>query len=71
MPPKLGLLGEASILHVSVHIPKYSPDHSRSSESHGMHNNQDVPSECQHKSVAKEVVEGWPVRKEWFLSSSY
>ena len=30
---KLGLLGEASILRVPVHIPKYSPDCSRSGES--------------------------------------
>ena len=33
MFPKLGLLGEASILRVLVHIPEYSPDHSRNSES--------------------------------------
>ena len=30
---KLELLGEASILRVPVHIPRYSPDHSRISES--------------------------------------
>ena len=33
MFPKLGLLGEASIFHVPMHIPEYSPDRSRSSES--------------------------------------
>ena len=33
MFPKLGLLGEASILRVPVHIPEYSPDPSRNSES--------------------------------------
>ena len=30
---KLGLLGEASMFHVPEHIPTYSPDLSRSSES--------------------------------------
>ena len=33
MLPKLVLLGEASVLHVPMHIPEYSLDLSRSSES--------------------------------------
>ena len=32
MFPKPGLLGEAYMFHVPVHIPEYSPDHNRSVE---------------------------------------
>ena len=33
MPPKLVRLGKASVFHVPIHIPEYSPDHSRNGES--------------------------------------
>ena len=33
MFPKLRLLGDASVFHVPMHIPEYSPDHSRTGES--------------------------------------
>ena len=51
MVPKLGLLGEASILRVPGHIPEYGPDRSRKGDSYGTNNNQDVPSEGHHSSI--------------------
>ena len=51
MFPKLGLLGEASIFHVPMHIPEYSPDAVEMVGHKGINNNQDVPSECHHTSI--------------------
>ena len=49
---KLGGLGEASVFHVPVHIPEYSPDHNRSIKlSRDKQKNQAVPSECHHTSI--------------------
>ena len=61
----------ATSLHVSVHIPEYSPICSRSSESKSDEQQPRCPfSEYHHTSRAKEAVEGWPARK-FFLSLSY
>ena len=66
MFPKLGLLGTASVLHVSTHIPECSPDLIRKDESW-----RQITTKMSLLSVtkpvyviAKEVVEGWPARKK-------
>ena len=63
MFPKLGLLGHPS--HVCPRTFLSTVLATVELVSHkGMNNNLDVPFECHHTSIAKEVVEGWPMRKK-------
>ena len=66
MPPKLGLLGEASALCVQVHIPERILTAVEVVSHKGVNNSQDVPSECHHISTcdSKRGGDGQPARKK-------